>query len=260
MNFNFFSCENLSAGYGKKEVLKNITLSFEKGQTASIIGPNGSGKSTLLKCMGRLMKPSAGCVYLDGKSISALTDSSIAKSVGILPQSPNAPADIPVHCLVAYGRNPHKKVLSSFTKEDKQTVDWAIEATGLKDKRFARLGQLSGGERQRAWIAMALAQSPKILLLDEPTTYLDIHHQFEVLELLEKLNTECGLTVVMVMHDLNLASRFSGRLIAMKDGEVRLDGAGRDILTEQNIYDIFKVKSRIVSLDGSTAAMYMGVA
>lgn len=257
---NFFACENLSAGYGRKEVLKNITLSFEKGHIASVIGPNGSGKSTLLKCMGRLLKPSAGCVYLDGKSISAMTDSAIARSVGILPQSPSAPGDIPVHCLVAYGRNPHKKALSAFTKEDRETVEWAMHATGLEDKRFMRLGQLSGGERQRAWIAMALAQRPQILLLDEPTTYLDIHHQFEVLELLEKLNTSCGLTVVMVMHDLNLASKFSGRLVAMKDGRVVLDGCAKGILTEENIYEIFRVKSRIVDMDGSRAAMYMGVA
>lgn len=257
---SILSCESLYAGYNGKTVLKGIGLSFDKGSMVSVIGPNGSGKSTLLKCLGRLLKPTGGIVSLEGKSITFLDNAEIARNIGILPQSPSAPEDVPVHCLAAYGRNPHKKLMSSFTKEDREIVSWAIDAAGLTEKRHMPIGRLSGGERQRAWIAMALAQQPKILLLDEPTTYLDIHHQFEVLELLEKLNKSCGLTVIMVLHDLNLASRFSGRIVALKDGVTVLDGASEDVVTEKNLFDIFRVKSRIINSEGCRTAMYTGVA
>lgn len=256
---SYFACKKLFAGYGKKRVIKNVSISFEKSEITSIIGPNGSGKSTMLKAMGRIIKPFSGGVFINGKVSSELSDCDIAKMVGILPQSPSAPADIPVHCLVAYGRNPHKRMLSRMDSSDRETIEWAIESTGLKDKRFARLGQLSGGERQRAWIAMSLTQQPEILLLDEPTTYLDIHHQFEVLELLKKLNQDCGLTVVMVLHDLNLAARFSDRIIAFKSGEICCDGNPEDILSEGNISEIFSVRSKVVSVEDSLIAVPMGV-
>jgi iron complex transport system ATP-binding protein len=225
-----------------------------------VIGPNGSGKSTLLKTMGRLIKPFSGRITVYGRDIKTYTDAQIAKNMGILPQSPTAPMDTPVHCLVSYGRNPHKKLMSRFDSSDRETVDWAIEATGLQDKRFSTLGQLSGGERQRAWIAMTLAQQPKTLLLDEPTTYLDIHHQFEVLELLEKLNRECELTVVMVLHDLNLASRFSHRIIALKNGVVCKDGTPREVMTEDGICAVFGVRSMVLDVADSRIAVPMGVA
>jgi len=256
----YFACENLSAGYGKKKVINDVSVSFEKGKITSVIGPNGSGKSTLLKAMGRLLKPFSGDVFINDKPLGEYNGCEIAKHVGILPQSPSAPADTPVHCLAAYGRSPHKKMLSRFDKSDRETVDWAIEATGLQDKRYSRLGQLSGGEKQRAWIAMALAQQPRILLLDEPTTYLDIHHQFEVLELLDKLNKECELTVIMVLHDLNLAARFSHRIVALKAGEICLDGAPEDILTEDHISEIFSVKSQVVTVGDNVIAVPVGVA
>ena len=256
----YFSCENLNVGYGKKTIVKDVSVSFERSGMTSIIGPNGSGKSTLLKAMGRLLKPFSGDVFVNGRSVREISDCDVAKHVGILPQSPSAPADTPVHCLVSYGRNPHKKMFSRMDSSDRDTIEWAIEATGLKDKRFRRLGQLSGGERQRAWIAMALAQQPDILLLDEPTTYLDIHHQFEVLELLYKLNSECGLTVVMVLHDLNLAARFSSRIVALKDGSIARDGSPESILTEDNICEIFSVKSKVVTVDKNLIAVPVGVA
>ena len=256
----YLACEKLCAGYGKKKVINDVSISFNKSDITSIIGPNGSGKSTLLKAMGRLLKPFSGEIFINGKTMNGISDCDIAKHMGILPQSPSAPEDIPVHCLISYGRNPHKKMLSRMDSTDKDTIDWAIEATGLKDKRFRRLGQLSGGERQRAWIAMALAQQPNILLLDEPTTYLDIHHQFEVLELLDKLNKECELTVLMVLHDLNLAARFSDRIIALKNGDVCLDGAPERVLTEDNIQNIFGVRSRVVSVEDNIIAVPMGVA
>jgi len=256
---SYFSCDRLCAGYGKKMVIKDVSLNFNKSDITSIIGPNGSGKSTMLKAMGRLIKPFSGEVLIDGKPSHLLSDCEIAKRVGILPQSPTAPEDIPVHCLVAYGRSPHKKILSRINSSDRETIDWAIKVTGLQDKRFSRLGQLSGGERQRAWIAMALAQQPEILLLDEPTTYLDIHHQFEILELLQKLNRECGLTVIMVLHDLNLAARFSGRIIAFKEGEVCCDGSPEEVLSEGNISDIFSVRSKVVSVGENLIAVPVGV-
>ncbi|ADD67599.1 ABC transporter related protein [Denitrovibrio acetiphilus DSM 12809] len=256
----YFSCENLISGYNKKPIIKNISISFGQSNITSVIGPNGSGKSTLLKTMGRLIKPFSGKVYINDKTIDSYSAQEIACNMGILPQAPTAPMDTPVHCLVSYGRNPHKKLMSKFDKTDRDTVDWAIESTGLKDKRFKRLGQLSGGERQRAWIAMALAQQPKTLLLDEPTTYLDVHHQFEVLELLEKLNRECGLTVIMVLHDLNLASRFSHRIIALKDGTVCKDGTPQEVMTEENISGIFNVRSTVLDVNNNRVAVPMGVA
>jgi len=256
----YFSCQNLDAGYNKKTIIKNISISFTQSAITSIIGPNGSGKSTLLKAMGRLLKPFSGEIHIDNRAMTSYKETEIAKHIGVLPQAPLAPMDIPVHCLVAYGRNPHKKLMSRFDKTDMEIVNWAIESTGLNEKRFQRLGQLSGGERQRAWIAMSLAQQPKILLLDEPTTYLDIHHQFEVLELLEKLNKECGLTVVMVLHDLNLASRFSDRIIALKNGELFIDGSPDYVLTEENISDVFNIRSQILDIDNNLVAVPMGVA
>lgn len=256
----YFSCENIKSGYGKKTVINNVSVGFEQSRITSVIGPNGSGKSTLLKTLGRLIKPTEGRIYMNDRELSSYKDAEIARNVGVLPQSPSAPEDTPVHCLVAYGRNPHKKFMSRFDKEDSDTVNWAIEATGLQDKRFNRLGQLSGGERQRAWIAMALAQQPKILLLDEPTTYLDIHHQFEVLELLEKLNSECGLTVLMVLHDLNLASRFSHRIVALKDGRIVKDGSPGEVMTEDSICDVFSVRTQVVNVGNSRIAVPMGVA
>ncbi|QAR33421.1 ABC transporter ATP-binding protein [Geovibrio thiophilus] len=257
------SVESLCAGYAKKEVLKGISLCFEKGHITTVIGPNGSGKSTLLKTAGRLLRPFSGEVLLEGKSIAGMDDRSIAKKIGILPQSPAAPMDLPVHCLVAFGRTPHHGFMNRFTNEDRDAVDWAIESTGLADKRFKRIGQLSGGERQRAWIAMSLAQKPEILLFDEPTTYLDIHHQFEVLELLRRLNDEHGLTVVMVLHDLNLAASFSHRIVALKDGVTVADGTPEDVLSVENISRVFNIRSKIIRINEEgiekTVAVPLGV-
>lgn len=257
------SVNELRAGYAKKEVLRGVSLCFEKGRITTVIGPNGSGKSTLLKTAGRLLKPFSGQVLLDGKAISEMDDRSIAKKIGILPQSPSAPMDLPVHCLVAFGRTPHHGFMNRYTDEDRDAVNWAIEATGLADKRFKRIGQLSGGERQRAWIAMSLAQKPEILLLDEPTTYLDIHHQFEVLELLRRLNDEHGLTVIMVLHDLNLAAAFSHRITALKDGITVADGAPEDVLCAENISRVFNIRSKIIRINEEgiekTVAVPLGV-
>lgn len=245
----YYEVSSLKVNYGKKTVITNMDVTFNKSDITAIIGPNGSGKSTLLKAMGRLLKPVSGNILIEGQSIASLNDKLIAQKVGVLPQAPTAPLDTPVHCLVSYGRTPHNSVFSRFTKEDRETVDWAITATGLTDKRFKRLGQLSGGERQRAWIAMALAQKPEMLLLDEPTTYLDIHHQFEILELLEDLNKNHGLSVVMVLHDLNLAARFSNRIVVLKEGNVYADGTPTEILNESVIKDVFNVKSKIIEFE-----------
>lgn len=260
---NYFHVDSLRVGYAGQDVIKNISLSFDRGKMTTIIGPNGSGKSTLLKAAGRLLRPFSGTVQLEHTDIFAMDDRTIAKRLGILPQTPTAPMDLPVHCLVAYGRTPHHGIFSSFSKEDQEAVDWAIEATDLSGKRFKRIGQLSGGERQRAWIAMSLAQKPEILLLDEPTTYLDIHHQFEVLELLQNLNRLHNLTVIMVLHDLNLAASFSHRIIALKDGCLVADGDPEAVLSTDNISEVFNIRAKVICISeggiNKTVAIPLGV-
>jgi len=260
---SYFRVQSLRVGYAGQDVIKNISLEFDRARIATIIGPNGSGKSTLLKAAGRLLTPYAGEVFIEDEPILAMEERQVAQKLGILPQSPTAPADLPVHCLVAFGRTPHHGFFGRFSSEDREAVNWALEATGMADKRFKRIGQLSGGERQRAWIAMALAQKPEILLLDEPTTYLDIHHQFEVLELLQELNQIHDLTVVMVLHDLNLAAFFSHRIIALKEGELVADGAPETVLSAETIRRVFGIRAKILRLEEEgiqrTVAIPLGV-
>ena len=260
---SYFRVDSLRVGYAGQDVIRTISLTFDKGRISTIIGPNGSGKSTLLKAAGRLLKPYSGVILLENSDIFAMEDRAVAKRLGILPQTPTAPMDLPVHSLVAYGRTPHHGFFTSFSKEDQEAVSWAIEATGLADKRFKRIGQLSGGERQRAWIAMALAQKPEILLLDEPTTYLDIHHQFEVLELLQCLNRDHNLTVIMVLHDLNLAASFSHRIIALKDGIMVADGDPERVLNTETISEVFNIRSKVLRITegdiSKTVAIPLGV-
>lgn len=259
----YFRVNSLRVGYAGQEVIKNISLDFDKAKITTIIGPNGSGKSTLLKAAGRLLQPYSGEVLLEESEIFTMEDRDIAKRLGILPQSPTAPMDLPVHCLVAFGRTPHHGFLGRFSKEDQEVVYWALEATGMTDKRYKRLGQLSGGERQRAWIAMALAQKPEILLLDEPTTYLDIHHQFEVLELLQSLNRDHSLTLIMVLHDLNLAASFSHRIIALKGGVMVADGTPETVLNTETISEVFHIRSKVIRVTeggiSKTVAIPLGV-
>ena len=214
------SVENLNVKYGNKEALKNITLQINSGKIVTVIGPNGSGKSTFIKAISRCIKPSKGNIFLDDQNINRINTKEIAKNLAVLPQVKNVPSDISVEELVSYGRYPHLSFGKRLLREDNEIVDWALKKTGLIELKKRLVFTLSGGERQRAWIAMSLAKKPKGLLLDEPTTFLDISFQLEVLELIKELNKNLGITVVMVLHDLNQASRYSDEIMVMSHGEI----------------------------------------
>ncbi|WP_020618818.1 ABC transporter ATP-binding protein [Paenibacillus daejeonensis] len=228
---------------GRIDQLKQVEDRIPTGQITTIIGPNGSGKSTLLGVMARNLSPREGEAVLDGKAIIAYAPKELARKLAVVHQHNDAPPDLTVQRLVAYGRLPHRRMWSQQSEEDEAAIQWALESTRLLDKRESRLCTLSGGERQRAWIAMALAQRTKLLFLDEPTTFLDMYHQIELLELIRHLNEEHGITIVMVLHDINQALRYSHHLIVMKEGEARLSGAPREVITSAALADIYGVKA-----------------
>ncbi len=236
---------NLKVNYGNKEILRNINLHIPDKEIVTIIGPNGSGKSTLIKALSRCLKVTEGTVNLYGKNINNISTKKIAQKMAILPQVKNISADITVENLVSYGRYPHLRIGKRLNMEDKDIISWAIEKTGLVDLRDRHVATLSGGERQRAWIAMALAQKPKILLLDEPTTYLDVSYQLEVLELVKELNKSLNLTVVMVLHDLNQAARYSDNIFVLNEGEIFEWGNPENIIRSTLLKDIFRIESHI---------------
>jgi iron complex transport system ATP-binding protein len=238
--------EKLTLGYAAVRVLESVDVSIPDGKITALIGANGSGKSTLLKALGRIIAPEAGTVYLDGKEISAMPGRAIARTLALLPQSPVSPDGLTVRQLCRFGRHPHKGMLSRTSAEDEEIVDHALAATGLADLASRPLDRLSGGQRQRAWIAMALAQETPILLLDEPTTYLDIAHQLEVLELLRDLNRNGGRTVVMVVHDLNHAAQYADHIIAVADGGIHAAGSPGALLTPELIKTVFGVDAAVV--------------
>jgi len=231
---------DLTLGYGGRPVVESVSLEIEPGEMVAIVGPNGSGKSTLLRGMSRLQKPDSGQVLLGESDIRAMGAREVARTLAILPQSPDAGSDLTVRELVWRGRYPHQGILQRATTADNEAVDWALTAADLHDFADRALGSLSGGERQRAWIALALAQQPRVLLLDEPTSFLDIQHQVEVMHLLRRLNRE-GMTVVAVLHDLVLAGRFADRIIALRQGRVVFDGAPLDVLKPEPLQYVFNV-------------------
>lgn len=237
--------EQLAVRYEQKEVVHNFSFDVKKGEVLSIIGPNGSGKSTILKAVARMQPYSAGTITFDGENMRRLSSKEIARKMCMLSQRNQAPTDISVRNLVAYGRYPHKKWFERLNGEDETIIDWALEKTQLMHYQNQPIAALSGGESQRAWIAMALAQRPQILLLDEPTTYLDIAHQHEVLELVRELNREMGMTVVMVLHDLNQASSYSDQIVVVKDGYRAHIGTPEDVMTEQMIQQIYRMEAEI---------------
>jgi iron complex transport system ATP-binding protein len=239
------SAEALELGY-REPIISGLEVAFAPGKVTGILGANGSGKSTLLKGLARIHKASAGLVALDGENVTGIRARDFAKTVGLLAQSPSAPEGATVRDLVARGRFPHQGVLRRASSRDHAIVDEVIERVGLADLAQRPLAELSGGQRQRAWIAMALAQQPKILLLDEPTTYLDLNHQLDVLDLLTGLNRERQITVVMVLHDLNLAARFCDHLIVMKDGAILAQGSPEDVLSPGTIAEAFSVMARVL--------------
>ena len=228
-----------------KNILTDIDLEIHGGKITSIIGPNGSGKTTLLKLLCRNIRASKGSVYLDGKNILHAGNRSFARMIAYLSQQNECPPDLSVKELVEYGRYSHRPWWRGFSKEDTQTVSWALERTGMSYFSERTLVSLSGGERQRAWIAMALAQKPRILLLDEPTTYLDICHQIEVLDLIRKLNIDEKISVVMVLHDINHAARFSDELVIIKNGKLFACGNPFDVINRENLRRAFHVETDV---------------
>jgi len=234
----------LHAGYGERAVLQGLDLAVPPGKITAIVGANACGKSTLLRTLSRLLTPSQGQVLLDGKSVHKLPPRDLARQMGLLPQSPVAPDGITVLDLVSRGRHPHHGLLSRWTRQDDTAVAAALEATGTADLAERAVDELSGGQRQRVWIAMALAQETGLLLLDEPTTFLDIAHQVEVLDLLTDLNHARGTTIVMVLHDLNLAARYADTLVALLAGRVHAAGPPEAVLTEAMVEAVFSLPCR----------------
>ena len=238
--------EDVSFGYGGADVVSHLDVEVPDGQVTVIVGANGCGKSTLLRGLVRLLKPTHGTVLLDGDSVQDLKSIDVAKVIGLLPQGPVAPDGITVADLVGRGRYPHQGWFRVWTAEDDRAVDAALTATDTVELADRPLAALSGGQRQRVWVAMALAQETDLLLLDEPTTYLDVHHQIDLLDLMTDLNRDSGRTIVMVLHDLNLAFRYADHLIAMKHGAIVAQGAPADIVTSALVKDVFDLDCQVV--------------
>ncbi|NTJ43545.1 ABC transporter ATP-binding protein [Agrobacterium larrymoorei] len=246
MTVHSLTAEALSAGYGDTLIFDKLDLEVPPEKISVIVGANACGKSTLLRAMSRLIAPKDGRVLLDGKSIHHTQPKELARTLGLLPQSPVAPEGITVADLVSRGRNPHHGVFSRWTRSDDEAVSDALIATKTETLAERPVDELSGGQRQRVWIAMALAQQTDVLLLDEPTTFLDINHQIDVLDLLTDLNHSRGTTVVMVLHDLNLAARYADYLIAMANGRIQFRGTPKEVLTEKTVQDVFGLQSRVI--------------
>ncbi|MBP2475190.1 iron complex transport system ATP-binding protein [Crossiella equi] len=236
----------LTLGYGENVIVDGLDFSVLDGTVTAVIGPNGCGKSTLLRALGRLIAPRRGHVLLDGKRIDKTPTREVAKVLGVLPQTPTAPEGLTVADLVARGRHPHQSWYKQWSSDDEDTVSEALRMTGMLEFAERTLDQLSGGQRQRAWISMALAQGTDLLLLDEPTTYLDLAHQVDVLDLVQRLHHEAGRTVVMVLHDLNLAARYADRLVAMRAGKIVAQGNPSDVLTEDLLREVFGLEAKVI--------------
>ncbi|WP_434749083.1 ABC transporter ATP-binding protein [Paenibacillus amylolyticus] len=236
----------LDIAYEERLIVEDLNIQIPQGKITALVGANGSGKSTILKTMARIMSPKAGSVLLDGKSIHKQSTREVAKQLAILPQNPTAPEGLTVTELVSYGRFPYQKGFGSMRAEDKRMIEWAIEVTGMVEFHDRPIDQLSGGQRQRAWIAMALAQETDILFLDEPTTFLDMAHQLEVLQLLEHLNATANRTIVMVVHDLNHASRYAQHMIGIKQGKAIAEGSPVEVMTSDVLREVFNIEADIV--------------
>ena len=240
MNIPTLHTQKITLRYGEHTIIRDLTLDIAKPEIVTIIGPNGSGKSTLLKALCRLLEPASGAVYLDSKDINKMSTEEVARTLAVMAQSANAPGGTTVEELVCYGRMPYRKFFDGLNQEDRLAIEEALEFTELGPLRTRLVHTLSGGERQRAWLAMALAQKPKILLLDEPTTYLDV-----------RLHNEMGLTVIMVLHDLNHAARYSERLIALKKGTIMADGPTDEVFTQSVIEELYDVKAVIMRVEAN---------
>lgn len=254
------SARDVSVGYGYGAIVKGVSHDFAPGCITSIIGPNGCGKSTFLRVLSRHLRPMGGQVTLNGTTLTEYAGKQLARRVGMLPQSPIAPDGIAVADLVGRGRTPHQGFLGRWSKADYEAVASALQATGVAELAERPVDELSGGQRQRVWIAMALAQQTDILLLDEPTTYLDLKHQVEVLDLLTDLNRERGTTIIMVLHDLNLAARYSDYLLAMRDGTIRAAGTAPEVMDAGTLRAVFDLESEVIDdpVTGMPAVMPIG--
>lgn len=242
---NSIKTSSLSVGYDGNIIIPDFNIDFLKGKITSIIGPNGCGKSTILKAMGRILKANKGDVFILDKNIKNLNTKDIAKMMSILPQSPQVNGSVSCFELVSYGRYPYQKGFGKLSNEDKEIINWALSVTNMSEYKTRPIMSLSGGQRQRVWIAMCLAQQTGIILLDEPTTYLDLCHQLEVLELLKYLNKTQKTTIIMVLHDLNLASKYSDYLLSMKDGTVYSYGSPSEVFTKEMLLDCFNIVGEI---------------
>jgi iron complex transport system ATP-binding protein len=243
---NHLETKQLTLAYEGAPVVRNLDLGIPTGKITVLVGANGCGKSTLLRGLARLLKPKSGMVYLDGKDIVQLKSKTVAQKLGMLTQSPIAPEGLTVRDLVAMGRYPYQNWLQQWSKEDEMKLAEALEITAMNKLADRALDKLSGGQRQRAWIAMILAQDTDILLLDEPTTFLDLSHQVELLDLLQELHESKGKTIVMVLHDLNLACRYADYLVAVQQGKVYTMGTPKQVMTELMVRDVFNLECRIV--------------
>ncbi|ART78408.1 iron-enterobactin transporter ATP-binding protein [Sutcliffiella horikoshii] len=237
--------KDLNIGYGERLIIKDLSIEIPDKQITTIIGSNGCGKSTLLKAITRIISHQSGAILLDGQEIAKENTKSLAKKMAILPQTPESVSGLTVGELVSYGRFPYQKGFGRLTKKDYEVIDWALEVTGTTEFKYRSVDALSGGQRQRVWIAMALAQETEIIFLDEPTTYLDMAHQLEVLELLQKLNREQERTIIMVLHDLNQAARFADYLIALKDGNIIKSGNCEEVITPEVLRGVFQIDAQI---------------
>ncbi|TQJ03409.1 iron complex transport system ATP-binding protein [Amycolatopsis cihanbeyliensis] len=238
--------EGVRLGYGERVVVDGLDLDVLDGTVTAIIGPNGCGKSTLLRALGRLLPTRSGAVLLDGKRIEKVPTRDVARVLGLLPQSPSAPEGLTVADLVTRGRHPHQHWYRQWSADDEQAVARALRLTGMDEHAERVVDQLSGGQRQRAWISMTLAQETSLLLLDEPITYLDLAHQVDVLDLVHRLHVERGTTVVLVLHDLNLAARYADTLVAMRDGRIVARGTPGEVLSERLLAEVFGLEAKVL--------------
>lgn len=257
---HLFEAEQLVAGYDNKTVIQEVSLTIPSNKISVIIGANASGKSTLLKTLARLIKPISGKINLDGKSITKIPSKQLARVLGLLPQSPIVPEGISVADLVGRGRFPHQSMLSGWTKKDYEAVAEAMRIMDITKLANHNIDELSGGQRQRVWIAMALAQQTDILFLDEPTTFLDITYQVEILDMLTDLNQKMGTTIVMVLHDINLSARYADNIFAIHNGKLVAEGEPSNIITSSLVKDVFGLDCIVVEdpISGSPSVVPIG--
>lgn len=241
---------DLYFSYGKNQVLRGVSFPVETGKITTILGANGCGKSTLFSLMTRNLTPRKGKIFLRGKNLSSLSSRDLARQISIVHQSNVSQEDTTVERLVAFGRTPYLRMMQGRKEEDERLIQWAMDVTNVAQYRNREISRLSGGQRQRVWIAMALAQNTKILFLDEPTTYLDIRYQIEILELIRRLNQEFGMTILMVLHDINQAVHFSHQIMGLQDGRVAVLGKPEDVVTQENMKRLYGIRLRVTELDG----------